>query len=224
MRTWLVRLISLTHLLCQKADPYKRSLDDLHPSIDEHFAEMSYSRCHPLLTYASPQDLNKTTDSIIHAISCSDVQKLYHLLFFSHFSTASSSTTHSHSLPPSLVNHPDARGWSPIHHCVSSPTPSTAILDMLYRAGADMSLYTSSGHGTPLHCLAHKGRASTPPSIQTFIRHLVFDLRAPLAAKDQNKETCIHVAAERGASIEILFALLACDTTGVVREMRNSRG
>ena len=95
---------------------------------------------------------------------------------------------------------------------------------MLYRAGADMSLYTTSGHGTPLHCLAHKGRASTPASIQDFIQHLVIDLRAPLAAKDQNKDTCIHVAAERGKSIEILIALLACDSNGVVREMRNSRG
>ena len=188
---------------------------------------MAYFPCHPFFTHALIQDLNRTTDSIIHAISCSDVQKLYHLLFSSYFSspTASSSVSASSlSTSPSLVNHPDSHGWSPIHYCVSSPTPAKSILDMLYRAGADMSLYTTSGHGTPLHCLAHKGHASTPASIQDFIEHLVVDLRAPLAAKDQNKDTCIHVAAERGKSIEILIALLACDSNGVVREMRNSRG
>ena len=53
---------------------------------------------------------------------------------------------------------------------------------------------------------------------------LVDDLRAPLAAVDQNKDTCIHVAAEHGESMEVLSALLACDALGAVREMRNARG
>ena len=87
-----------------------------------------------------------------------------------------------------------------------------------------MSLYTSSGHGTALHCLARTARANTPATIRSFIRHLVDDLRAPLAAVDQNKETCIHIAAEHGESAEVLSALLSCDQLGSVRDMRNSRG
>ena len=98
------------------------------------------------------------------------------------------------------------------------------VLDLLYRAGADMSLYAKSGHGTPLHCLARNARASMPLSIQSFLHHLVADLRAPLPARDANMETCIHVAAEHGQSLNVLLALLECDTTGTVRELRNSRG
>ncbi|CAL1716418.1 unnamed protein product [Somion occarium] len=202
----------------QIAEPHKRSLTDL-PTLDEHFVSMPHPSCPPQLLHPSQQQLYDITDSLIHAISCTDVQQLYHLLF-----SPLSSSSQPHSLPPTLVNHPDSRGWSPIHHCVSASSPSKTMLDILYRAGADMSLYTTSGHGTPLHCLAHKAPASTPATIQPFIRHLVFDLRAPLAARDQNKDTCIHIAAERGDSYEVLAALLACDPTGVVREMRNSRG
>ncbi|KAF7795998.1 hypothetical protein EIP86_007167 [Pleurotus ostreatoroseus] len=118
----------------------------------------------------------------------------------------------------------ETTGWSPIHHCVSVPNPSSTVLDILYRAGADVSLYTLSGHGTPLHCLAHKAGASTSSSIRSFIHHLVHDLRAPLAALDHEGETCIHVAAEHGDSIEVLSALLDCDTSGAVRNLRNKRG
>ena len=87
-----------------------------------------------------------------------------------------------------------------------------------------MSLYTLSGHGTPLHCIAYKASASTPPSIRSFVHHLVFDLRAPLSAVDDDGDTCLHIAAEHGQSLEVLEALLSCDTTGVVRAMRNARG
>ena len=57
-----------------------------------------------------------------------------------------------------------------------------------------------------------------------FIHHLVRELRAPLSATDEDGETCLHVAAEHGESLELLLALLACDTRKAVREMRNARG
>lgn len=126
--------------------------------------------------------------------------------------------------PPFLINYPDAQGWCAIHHCMVVETPSLEIVDILYRAGADLSLYTRSGHGTPLHCLARRAFSSTPPSVTELIRHLILDLKAPLAAKDAEDETPLHVAAEHGHSFEILLALLICDTNGTVQEMRNTRG
>ncbi len=60
--------------------------------------------------------------------------------------------------------------------------------------------------------------------LRDFAVHLICDLRAPLAARDKNDETCIHIAAERGMCLELLMIFLECDTTGAVREMRNSRG
>lgn len=103
------------------------------------------------------------------------------------------------------------------------------MLDMLYCAGADVGLFTSSSdHWTPLHCLAKHAQKSTDPEsavvLYQFITHLVQDLRAPLGARDSHAETCIHIAAEHGSCIEILVALLDCDIMGNVREMRNERG
>lgn len=94
---------------------------------------------------------------------------------------------------------------------------------MLYIAGADMSLFTTSEQYTPLHCLA-KGAHSATHALYLFTIHLVRDLRAPLGARDKNNETCIHIAAEHGDSIDILLALLECDKSGTVRNAHNSRG
>ncbi len=60
--------------------------------------------------------------------------------------------------------------------------------------------------------------------MRIFVHHLIRELRAPLAATDENGETCIHVAAECGQTMEVLLVLLACDTRNTVREMKNSRG
>ena len=102
------------------------------------------------------------------------------------------------------------------------------ILDALFLAGADTSLYTSSKHGTPLHCLARKAidtsNAAQAARLHVFVNHLVRELRAPLAAADEEDETCLHVAAESGLSMEVLLALLACDGHQTVREMKNARG
>jgi len=57
-----------------------------------------------------------------------------------------------------------------------------------------------------------------------FTSHLICDLRAPLASRDKNDETCIHIAAEHGNSVDLLYFLLACDTTGSIRQFKNSRG
>lgn len=129
---------------------------------------------------------------------------------------------------PVVVNLPDVDGWSPIHYCVSVPNPSIEMLDALFRAGADVSLFTVEELYTPLHCLARLARISDAPDsaqlLYQFTVHLVQDLRAPLSARDKNEETCIHVAAEHGECIDVLLALLECDPTGSVRNLRNSRG
>ncbi|KAI0690618.1 hypothetical protein BC835DRAFT_1363559 [Cytidiella melzeri] len=200
-------------------DDNRRNLSQLHPELDELLAAAPRICCHPKLALKPPkQELDDMAGNLIACIRATDIQQLHSLLFSS---ASASSLTHPH---PYLVNYPDADGCSPIHHCVSVEKPSTTVLDILYRAGADMSLYSPSGIGTPLHYLARNGRASTPFSVRAFIRHLVIDLRAPLSARDQNMETCIHVAAEHGQSLHVLAALLACDTTGAVRDLRNSRG
>lgn len=198
------------------SSPY--SLTDEAPATDQI---ATLPRCHH--SPPSTQELRTRTATLISAVLSQDIHELDYLLFSSDpvLSMSSSSTPVSF---PFLANYPDEQGWSPIHHCVSVPNPSSTVLDILYRAGADMSLYTLAGHNTPLHCLARKASASTSSSIRSFIHHLVHDLRAPLAALDHEGETCIHVAAEHGDSIEALSALLDCDTDSAVQNMRNSRG
>ena len=158
------------------------------------------------------QDTLRSTDAVVSAILAFDLHKLKALL-----------SSPSSPSPPVLVNIPDRIGWSPIHYCTASTRLSTEILDTLYNAGADMSLFTPSEHYTPLHCLA-KSAHSTTCSLFLFTVHLVRDLHAPLGARDKNNETCIHIAAEHGESIDILQALLDCDKSGTVRNLHNSRG
>jgi ankyrin repeat protein len=133
---------------------------------------------------------------------------------------------------PALVNLPDSNGWSLVHHCVSTPEPSIEILDALYCAGADVSLFTTHEQQTPLHFLAlfassasvNNPHPDSTHSLHHFALHLIQDLRAPLSARDKNEETCIHLAAEYGHSIDLLRLFLYCDTHGSVRAMKNSRG
>ena len=129
---------------------------------------------------------------------------------------------------PILVNTPDNKGWSPIHHCVAVPYPSIQILDALYCAGADVSLFTIHEQQTPLHILARSsqldGTSNTSNSLATFVLHLIQDLRAPLSARDKDDETCIHIAAEHGKSLDLLMLFLECDVSDSVRNMTNSRG
>ncbi|KAI0635689.1 ankyrin [Trametes polyzona] len=165
---------------------------------------------------ASEAALSKATTALIRAVHAGDVASLYQQLYQNQPKTSV------------LVNRLDANGWSPMHHCVCADNLSIEVADALFLAGADTSLYTSSHHGTPLHCLA---RETFEPRddveaahLHAFVKHLVFDLRAPLSAQDENGETCIHVAAEHGHSYEVLLALLECDPRGIVREMKNSRG
>lgn len=163
----------------------------------------------PLLTR---QDISRSTDAVVSAILALDPRKLTALL-----------PPPSPKCSPVLINKPDSNGWSPIHYCTASTRPSTEILDALYNAGADMSLFTTSEQYTPLHCLA-KGAHSVNCSLFLFTMHLVRDLHAPLGARDKNNETCIHLAAEHGDSIDILLALLDCDKSCTVRNLHNSRG
>ena len=129
------------------------------------------------------------------------------------------------------MNAPDAEAWSPIHYCASLKQPSIEVLDILYCAGADVSLFSKTSNYTPLHCLARSERGpdalrdqASNDALYRFVIHLVRNLRAPLQAQDHNNETCVHVAAELGDSAEVLRAMLDSDLEHAVYEMRNSRG
>lgn len=176
--------------------------------------------CHPrLVLKPSKDDLLDMVSILISAIQSNDLQQLSACLL--PLTLRDGDSSHP---PPILVNFPDARGWSPIHYCVTADSLSLEILEVLYLAGADVSLHSRDGEGSPLHCLARHARMTTANVIQEFVHHLVFGLRAPLTSQDMEGETCLHVAAEHGHSVEVLAALLACDTMGSVREIRNSRG
>ncbi|KAI9457195.1 ankyrin repeat-containing domain protein [Russula earlei] len=172
----------------------------------------------------APAELLGRTDALVRAIVSSDVVTLYSLL------SALSTGTSSEGVP-SLVNAPDAEAWSPVHYCASLKQPSVEVLDILYCAGADVSLFSKTGNCTPLHCLARRKRGpdalrdqASNGALYRFVVHLVRDLRAPLQAQDHNNETCVHIAAEHGDSAEVLRAMLDSDPAHVVLDVRNSRG
>jgi ankyrin repeat protein len=171
----------------------------------------------------SPELLSRITDSVVNAVLAVDLSSIYTLLF-----SPQSFEPSPLENGPVLVNVPDTEGWSAIHYCASVPNPSTEILDALYRAGADVSLFTTWEHYTPLHCLARLGRVTDASNsaqlLYQFAVHLICDLHAPLSARDRNEETCIHIAAEHGECIDVLYAFLDCDPTGSYRNLRNSRG
>ncbi|KAL4064486.1 hypothetical protein J3A83DRAFT_4376707 [Scleroderma citrinum] len=178
---------------------------------------------YPPATAFSPESISLITDNIVHAVLTADVSMVYSLLF-----SPQSFEPSPLENGPVVVNVPDVEGWSAIHYCVSVPNPSIEMLDVLYRAGADVSLFTTGENFTPLHCLARLARVSdahdSAQNLYHFAVHLVRDLRAPLSARDKNEETCIHVAAEFGECIDVLLAFLECDPTGSFRNLRNSRG
>ncbi|KNZ73326.1 Ankyrin repeat domain-containing protein 50 [Termitomyces sp. J132] len=182
----------------------------------------------PPLSIFTSQGTSRLTDTLISSISLPDVPFLHSLLFSPALPASSPPALYPMSTPI-LVNHPDAAGWSPIHHCVAAKLPCIDILDALYCAGAEIALFTTQDHSTPLHILAKSARLSPEYpdhalSLYHFTVHLVRDLRAPLSARDKNDETCIHIAAEHGNCIELLMILLELDSTGSVRELRNGRG
>ncbi|KAL1683339.1 hypothetical protein EV122DRAFT_258296 [Schizophyllum commune] len=169
----------------------------------------------PALAQFVPKCMRRLTDALICAIIASDIPTVMSLLF---------PDADGLSYSPLLVNQPDHEGWSPIHHCVSS-APSLDILDALYLAGADVSLFTPNEQFSPLHLLALSQELPEDPELlYNFALHLIRDLRVPLAVTDRLEETPIHVAAEHGTSMTLLSIYLECDPTGSIREMRNARG
>ncbi|KAL5526918.1 hypothetical protein ACEPAF_8645 [Sanghuangporus sanghuang] len=173
---------------------------------------------HPLSSSA----IHSCMKRLVTSISSSDLSAVHHLLF-------PSRDSQDPSVPvpvPVLVNHPDENGWSAIHYCVTLPRPSVSVLDVLFLAGADLSLYTADSTMTPLHALARFGASGNTGSFRlyAFIVHLVRDLGAPLGAVDLQGETCIHVAARCGSCAEILMAFLECDVDGSIVKMKNNDG
>ena len=182
----------------------------------------------PPLSIFTQEAVARLTATLVSSVRASDLAFIHSLLFSPSVPTSSPSDLYPMSVPV-LVNLPDPNGWSLIHHCAAAEEPSRDILDALYCAGADVSLFTLYEQQTALHILALY--ACTTPvnsdrthSFRDFVLHLIQDLRAPLGARDKNDETCIHIAAEHGNSIDLLILFLACDTTGTIREFKNSRG
>ncbi|KAJ7183228.1 hypothetical protein C8R46DRAFT_939255 [Mycena filopes] len=213
--------------LCETALRRHRCLESQSPGRarvapdSDHLLRIASQALSPSRIFAPPPlSSHSTTAALIQCVMSSDVAFIHSLLF---------------PAPPQpqsavLVNLPNTNGWSAIHYCASAEHPSIPILDALYCAGAVMSLFTEHEHWTPLHCFAQSprrlphDRPELRVSLYQFINHLVHDLQSPLAARDKQDETCIHIAAETGNCIEVLVLLLDCDTSGTVRELRNARG
>ncbi|EJD06435.1 ankyrin [Fomitiporia mediterranea MF3/22] len=165
-------------------------------------------------------DIDSQVIHLVTAVASSDPSAVHSLLFPSYYSQEP-------YIPiPAPVNLPDENGWSPIHYCVVAPRPSTAVLDALYLAGADLTLYTVDNTMTPLHALARFGGAISSGSsrLYAFIIHLVRDLGARLDAIDLNGETCIHLTARYGRCSDVLMAFLECDPDGTTVKIKNNDG
>ncbi|KAH6909209.1 ankyrin repeat-containing domain protein [Coprinopsis sp. MPI-PUGE-AT-0042] len=185
------------------------SSDDLEPPPSSIFSKEATSR---LLSHLSA------------SICSGDLDFLHSLLFAPALPISSSSTLYPMSVPV-LVNLPDSQGWSLLHHAMAVPQPSMEVLDSLYFAGGDTALFTKHEQWTPLHILARFASVpSNPHALRHLVVHLIHDLRAPIAARDRADETCIHIAAEHGHSLELLTFLLECDKSGAAQRIRNSRG
>lgn len=192
-------------MLADSQDLLQRSVASI-PMVQIHDA--------PPASVFTPSSLSQATDTILHYIR-SDHQALCTTLFVELVSVS----------PPPLVNNRDANGWSPIHHCASMPEPSVQVLDALYCAGADVALFTEAEHYTALHCFALSDHTKTSSeALYQYAHHLIHDLRAPLSAKDRKGNTCIHIAAQRGHTIEALKVLLKCDPSHSVRDTCNAKG
>ncbi|KAJ3532499.1 hypothetical protein NMY22_g7722 [Coprinellus aureogranulatus] len=202
-------------------------------SLSEHVLELvthslpSSDNLDPPAAYIFNRNaISRLQATLLTSIGSEDLSFLHSLLFSPAIAPSSPPSLYPMSVPV-LVNLPDAKGWSLIHHAVSVNFPSIDVLDALYCAGADMALFTIEEQWTPLHILAQSSFASDDQdrsaSLYELVSHLIRDLRAPLSARDKNDETCIHLAAEHGYSIELLACLLDMDKTGI-RQLKNSRG
>jgi ankyrin repeat protein len=127
--------------------------------------------------------------------------------------------------PTLILNCLDANGYAPLHHAVMCRPPSIAVVEALYFAGADVNLRTAQGRSA-LHVLAQYATGADEDEflIRDFVLNFVHQFKASFACVDARGETCLHVAAERGASPFVLAGLLLCDEEGRVRELKNARG
>ncbi|KAJ7760727.1 hypothetical protein DFH07DRAFT_430276 [Mycena maculata] len=230
---WLCETALRRHRWLESQSPDRNKLS-FNPEA-EHLLQIASSALSPShifepppLSVFSSKTTTRLTKTIIQSVTSCDVAFLHSLLFSPAIPASSQPQLYPMSSPV-LVNLPDAKGWSAIHHCAAAEYPSIQILDALYCAGA-VPLFTTHEQWTPLHCLAQtvhrlpRDRPELTLSLYQFLAHLVHDLRTPLAARDKQDETCIHIAAERGSCIEVLMLLLDRDTSGAVRELRNARG
>ncbi|KAJ7436645.1 hypothetical protein B0H11DRAFT_2364214, partial [Mycena galericulata] len=211
--------------ICEEAVRLHRWLETQISCHTECLPHATGSKLMPYSIFEDPPLLKKSTsvppNAIIQSVLTSDIASL-HTLLFSHFESPQVKKS------PILVNLPDEKGWSSIHYCAAAHEPCIQIHDTLHCAGAVVILFTTHEGWTPLHCLVQSERKvkARPEfvSLHRFVTHIVRDLGAPLEACDKEGETCIHIAAEKGTCVETLRLLLACDSSGTVRELPNSRG
>lgn len=218
---WMCELSLRRHRWRRHSAPTRPSIiwDDVLKDV-ECSLPSSHDPTPPGLSALPEGSLQDLSQNLSEYTSGRDLETLHSILF-----PFSPSTSAAH--PPLLVNLPDARGWSPIHHCTSAEEPSLEVLMALYFAGADLSLPTPDEQFTPLHCLVSVSRSPTAESLTSllgFVVHLVRDLGSSLVAHDRNEETPMHIAAEHGTCLEVLAFLLELDSTGAAKEVRNSRG
>ena len=135
----------------------------------------------PPLSFFTQEAMTRLTVTLISSICASDLAFIHALLFSPSIPASSPSDLYPMSIPV-LVNLPDSKGWSPIHHCVAIEEPSLYTLDALYCVGTDVSLFTLHKQQTALHILVHYACTSKTSnldqiqSLHDFTLHLIHDL------------------------------------------------
>ncbi|KAG8786887.1 hypothetical protein FRC15_010465 [Serendipita sp. 397] len=172
------------------------------------------------ISAANPEALFK---SLILSINNQDLLLLQSCLdmIIAHASQAHNpGGRHVHAF--AVINRLDEFGFAPIHYAMICSPPNFAVVDALYLAGADVNLLTSKMR-SPLQVLVEYTRSISHQDgqMRLFVRHLIHDLQASLRYRDEQSNTCLHLAAEQGVSRELLEALVECDTASVVREWKN---
>ncbi|KAG8809804.1 hypothetical protein FRC17_003236, partial [Serendipita sp. 399] len=169
---------------------------------------------------ASPEALFKSLIISINTQDLSLLQSCLDVIVANASQQVSPGGTETHAF--AIINRLDEFGFAPIHYAMMCNPPNFAVVDALYLAGADVNLLTSK-LSSPLQVLAEYAQpvSHQDGQIRLFVRHLIHDLQASLRYRDEQSNTCLHVAAEKGRSRELLEALVECDTASVVREWKN---
>ena len=84
----------------------------------------------PQLSIFTNEATSRLTNTLISSIRTSDLSFIHSVLFSPPLPPSAPAALYPMSAP-ALVNVPDSKGWSLIHHCVAVESPSIEILDTL---------------------------------------------------------------------------------------------